>query len=150
MLGAPVPADLVSLDWFVKPVHWAEITGTVFTGENLAKVGASPFTQGFALQPISPGVFRPVPVARRGGWAQITVLPTPRLTINVHAGVDRSDNDSLLPTSLTQNTAFIFNTFYRLAPNVLWGVEIGRISTDFKNGQRPSYIHHDIHVAYLF
>ena len=95
-------------------------------------------------------MFRPVPVARSGGWAQITVLPTPRLTINVHAGVDRSDNDSLLPTSLTQNTAFIFNTFYRLAPNVLWGVEIGRISTDFKNGQRPGYLHHDIHVAYLF
>jgi hypothetical protein len=68
----------------------------------------------------------------------------------VHAGVDRSDNDYLLPTSLTQNTAFIFNTFYRLAPNVLWGFEIGHISSDFKSGQRPSYIHHDIHVAYLF
>ena len=68
----------------------------------------------------------------------------------MQAGVDRSDNDYLLPTSFTQNRAFIFNTFYRLAPNVLWGFEIGHIMTDFKNGQRPSYTHHDIHVAYLF
>jgi hypothetical protein len=150
VLDTAVPADLISFDWFVKPSHWAELTGTVFTGENLSKGGSSAVSQGFALVPVSPGVFRPVPVARSGGWAQLTVLPTSRLTINVHAGIDRSDNDFLLPTSLTQNMAFIFNTFYRLAPNVLWGFEIGRISTDFKDGQRPSYIHHDIHVAYLF
>jgi hypothetical protein len=150
VLNAGVPADLISLDWFVKPWHWAELTGTIFTGENLSKGGSSAVSQGFALVPVSPGVFRPVPVARSGGWAQLTVVPTPRLTINVHGGIDRSDNDFLLPTSLTRNTAFMFNTFYRIAPNVLWGFEIGHITSEYRDGQRPSYIHHDIHVAYLF
>src|SRR5437763_17144544 len=101
----------------------------------MSKGGSAGLSQGYALVPIGPGLFQPVPVARSGGWAQLTVLPTSRLTINVQAGVDRSDNDYLLPTSFTQNRALILNTFYRLTPNILWGFEIETIISDFQNGQ---------------
>lgn len=150
VLGTSVPADLVSLDWFVKPLQWAEFTGAVFTGENMSKGGSSGFAQGHAIVTLSPGVFLPVPVARRGGWSQLTFLPTSRLTAIVQFGVDKATNDYLLPTSLTKNRARIFSIFYRLAPNVLWGFELGQIRTTFKDGQSPSYTHHDIHVAYQF
>jgi hypothetical protein len=150
VLRTTVPADLISLDWFVKPIRWAEFTGAVFTGENMSKGGSSGFAQGHANVTLSPGVFQPVPVARRGGWAQLTFLPTSRLTVTLQAGVDNANNDYLLTTSLTKNRALVFNTFYRLAPNVLWGFELGHVRTTFKDGQQPSYTHHDIHVAYLF
>ena len=150
MLGTFVPADLISLDWFVKPVRWAEFAGAVFTGENMSKGGSSGFAQGHAIVTLSPGVFLPVPVARHGGWTQLTFLPTSRLTANLQAGVDHADNDYLLATSLTRNLALVFNTFYRMAPNVLVGFEVGHVRTDFKAGQTPSYTHHDLHIAYLF
>lgn len=150
VLGTSVPADLVSLDWFVKPIHWAEFTGAVFTGENMSKGGSSGFAQGHALVTIRPGVFQPVPVPRHGGWTQLTFLPISRLTINLQTGVDHAYEDHLLATSLTKNRALIFNSFYRVAPNVLVGFELGQIRTDFKGGQHPRYNHHDIHVAYLF
>ena len=150
VLGTFVPADLISLDWFVKPVQWAEFTGAVFTGENMSKGGSSGFAQGHALIPISPGVFQPVPVARHGGWVQLTFVPTSRLTVNLQSGVDHAENDYLLPTSLTRNRALVFNTFYRLAPNILLGFEYGNIRTDFKDGQSPTYTHNDLHIAYLF
>lgn len=85
-----------------------------------------------------------------GGWTQLTFLPTSCLTVNLQAGFDHATNDYLLPTSLTRNRALVFNAFYRVAPNVLWGFELGNVRTDFKDGQHPSYTHHDIHVAYLF
>ena len=150
VLGTSVPADLISLDWFAKPIRWAEFTGAVFRGQNMSKGGSSGFAQGHALILLRPGVFQAVPVHRHGGWTQVTLLPTSRLTVNLQAGVDHANNDYLLPIALTKNTALVFNFFYRLAPNVFWGFELGHISTDFKGGQRPSYNHHDIHLAYLF
>ncbi len=150
VLGTSVPADLVSLDWFVKPIYWAEFTGAVFTGENMSKGGSSGFAQGHAIITLRPGVFKPVPVARHGGWTQLTFVPISRLTVNLQTGVDNAVNDYLLPTSLTRNRALIFNSFYRLAPNVFLGFELGNVRTTFKDGQHPSYTHHDIHVAYVF
>jgi hypothetical protein len=150
VLGTFVPADLISLDWFVKPAPWAEFTGAVFTGENMSKGGSSGFAQGHAIITLAPGVFQPVAVARHGGWTQLTLVPIPRLTVNLQAGVDHAENDYLLPTSLTRNRVFAVNSFYRIAPNVLWGFELGYVTTTFKDGQSPSYTHQDIHVAYLF
>lgn len=150
VLRTSVPADLISLDWFVKPIRWAELTGAVFTGQNMSKGGSAGAAQGHALITVSPGVFRPVPVSRRGGWAQVTVLPTSRLTVNLHGGVDNPGDANLMPTSLTKNTALVVNFFYRLAPNVLWGFELGQVRTDLKGGQRPRFNHHDVHLTYLF
>ena len=81
---------------------------------------------------------------------QLTFVPTSRLTVNLQSGVDHAENDYLLPTSLTRNRALVFNTFYRLAPNILLGFEYGNIRTDFKDGQSPTYTHNDLHIAYLF
>jgi hypothetical protein len=134
----------------VKPIRWAEFTGAIFTGENMSKGGSSGFAQGHAVITLRPGVFQAVPVHRHGGWTQVSFLPTSRLTVNLQGGFDDPKDDYLLPTSLTKNTALVFNFFYRLAPNVFWGFELGHISTEFKGGQHPSYNHHDIHLAYLF
>ena len=143
------PADLVSLDWFVKPSRWGEFTGVIFTGQNMSKGGAGG-TQGVALVPLGLGQFEVVPVGRRGGWAQLTLLPTSRWSINLQAGLDDLEDDYLIPTSISRNQAFVFNTFYRLAPNVIWGVEVAQLRTRFKAGQRPRALHHDLYFAYLF
>jgi hypothetical protein len=144
------PADLISLDWFIKASRWAEFTGVMFTGQNMSKGGSTGGAQGVALVPLGPGQFRVVPVGRRGGWAQLTLLPTSRWSVNLQTGLDDLEADYLIPTSISRNQAFVFNTFYRVAPNVIWGVEVSLLRTRYKAGQHPQAIHHDVYFAYVF
>lgn len=145
-----VPADLVSVDWFVRPLRAIEFTGMVYTGRNLSKLGSSGSAQGVATVTTASGQIRVVPVGRRGGWSQLTFLPTSRLTVNLQAGIDDPNDDNLLAIGITQNTALVANTFYRLAPNVVWGVETAQVRSRYKAGQRPQFNHYDFYVAFLF
>lgn len=148
--GTSVPSRVYSLDGFFNPVSRLELTGFVFTGKNVAKSSARA-VYGFSILTPAPGVIRAIPIRARGGWGQVTFLATRRLTFNVAAGVENPDDRDLLPEMMiSKNQAYLVNGFYRLAPNVVFGVEVSQTLTRYKTGQRPRFNHYDLHLAYLF
>ncbi|MBI3696622.1 MAG: hypothetical protein HY238_17505 [Acidobacteria bacterium] len=148
--GAAVPSSAFSLDWFVNPHRKLEFTGTLFTGQNLAKLGSGGVSQGFTILTPRPGEIQVIPVRTRGGWAQVTYLATSRLSFNVYGGQDDPNNRDLLPNGTAKNLAYAGNVFYRLAHNVVAGAEVSRVRTQFLSGQHPANTHFDLSLAYLF
>ncbi len=148
--GAVVPARAFSLDWFFNPHPRIEFTGNLFRGRNLAKLGAGGVRQGFLVQRISPTQVVFLPVRTRGGWTQVSFLPTSRLTFNLQAGQDDPNNRDLAPGGIVKNLAFGANVFYRIGPNVVVGGEVSQVRTRYLSGQRPLNNHYDLAVAYLF
>jgi hypothetical protein len=146
-----VPASLFSLDWFFNPVRRIEFTGTVFTGKNLAKFGGLNSVQGFNILALRSGEIRVIPVRSRGGWAQLTWLATSRLSFNLFSGQHDSNNRDLSnPAGVSKNLAYGANFFYKLAPNVVTGLEASQTRTWYLGGQRPLNDHLDWYVGYLF
>jgi uncharacterized protein (UPF0335 family) len=148
--GGSLPARAFSVDWFVNPHRRVEFTGAMFVGRNLAKLGGGGARQGFTIRRTSGGQVQVIPVRTRGGWAQLTWLPTSRLTFNVQAGQDDPNNADLAPGGIVKNLAYGANVFYRIAPNVVIGVESSQVRTRYVGGQRPLNNHYDLAVAYLF
>jgi hypothetical protein len=148
--GYTLPARAFSLDWFVNPHPRVEFTGALFTGRNLAKLGGGGVRQGFSLRTRAPGDNDFIPVRTRGGWAQMTFLPTSRLSLNLQGGQDDPHNRDLMPGGVVKNLAFGANLFYRIAPNVVVGGEVSQVRTGYTGGQRPRNNHYDLAVAYLF
>ena len=149
--GASVPSSIFQLDWFWNPVRQLEFTGAMFTGANLTKFGGLGTTHGFVISTPRPGEIRAIAVRGRGGWAQLTWLATPRLSFNVFSGEHDLNNRDLPSTQVVdRNLAYGVNFFYRLAPNVITGIEASQIRTWWMTGQRPLNNHYDLYVAYLF
>jgi hypothetical protein len=149
--GASVPSSVYSVDWFWNPVRQLEFTGTAFTGKNLAKFGGLGNAQGFTILTPRPGETRVIPVRGRGGWAQVTWLATSRLSFNFFSGQHDSYNrDLVAPTVVGKNLANGVNSFYRVAPNVITGIEVSQVRTWYLGGQRPLNNHYDVYVGYLF
>jgi len=148
--GASVPSRLFSLDWFVNPHARVEFSGTWFAGRNLAKLGAGGVRQGFTVLRPRTRDQQIIPVRTRGGWAQLSLLATPRLSFNLYGGQDDPHNRDLVPGGIAKNLAYAANVFYKLAPNVVVGGEVSQVRTQFLNGQRPLNNHYDLAVAYLF
>ena len=84
-----------------------------------------------------------------GGWAQLSLRATPRLTFNLFGGW-QNNRDRDLYYGIANNQAYAANLMYRLAPNVIFSLETGQARTDYLiNGNRLSN-HHDLGFAYLF
>ena len=150
--GASIPSDVLSMDWFWNPVRQLEFTGAAFTGKNLANLGGLANSQGFAiLAAPGPGEIRVIPVRGRGGWAQLTWLAASRLTVNAFSGQhDANSRDLVGPSIVHKNLANGINLFYRIAPNVVSGIEVSQVRTWYLGGQRPLNNHYDLYLGYLF
>jgi len=148
--GLSIPSRIYALDWFVSPVARLELSGMLFTGENVGNL-AGRNAYSFTILTPSPGEIRGIAVRELGGWAQVAFKATPRLTLNVYSGLeDPNDDDAVAPDGVIRNVAAAANTFFRLAPNVVTGFEISQIRTDYKAGQHPRLNHYDVYIAYLF
>jgi hypothetical protein len=142
--GYSVPSNLFSLDWFARPLARVELTGAFFSGQNVGPLGG--MQQGFTVLPNG----QAIAVHARGGWAQLTLVATRRLSFHLFTGLEKDREEDLAAGSLLRNWLYGANLFYRLAPNVLLGVETTQARTTyFGDGYRLNN-HYDLALAYQF
>ena len=141
--GTSVPSNLFSLDWFTNPWRKLEFTGAFFTGQNVGPVGG---LEGFTILPSGLAI----PVHSKGGWGQLTFLATRRLSFHIFSGLENDREADLTPYAIDRNWLYGANFFYRLAPNVLLGVETSQARSRYvETGMRLNN-HYDLALAYLF
>ena len=91
------------------------------------------------------------PVISGGGWAELSVPITNRLTVNGIAGLESDRKDALANgLSVARGASFAGNVMFHLTSNVLLSVEAQRLWTRTFAGQADIYNHYDLAVAYLF
>jgi hypothetical protein len=144
--GISVPSDVVSLDWLVAPTDRVELTGAVYTGENLADFGLGAIRQGFTVL----GPRNALPIRAQGGWAQYTLRATSRLSFHLFGGIHDGRNRDLLPGDIADNHSFGGNFFYHLAPNVILSFEGAQMRTQYLGPGLRLNNHYDLALAYLF
>lgn len=142
--GAGVPSRLYAMDWMVKPASWMEITGTWFTGKNLAPIGG--LVQGYKL--IEPGNVRAI--RGTGGWHQVSFPVTPRLTFNAFGGWQNANRGDLRRGDIDTSFSFAANVIYRLGSNVLVSAEALQNRLGYVPYAPAVRNHYDIAIGYLF
>ncbi|HEX3685362.1 MAG TPA: hypothetical protein VHU83_22705 [Bryobacteraceae bacterium] len=144
LLGQSVPSRLVSLDAFYKSLRKLEISGTLFYGENFANLGGEP-----------PGVTvendrTVIPIHGAGGWVQVALPVTSRLTFDVYTGRQANDTNDLNQYEIFRTLTYAGNILYRLSPNVIIGFEGSRNRLDDYEARELLTNRYDATVAYLF
>ncbi len=146
VLETSLPSDVYSLDWLARPWRFIELTGTAYTGRNVAPLGTGGIRQGF----VSLGPGSALPVRSRGGWAQLTWRPASRVWFNLFSGQQDDRNSDLPAGSIGKNLALGANLFYRLAPNVLASLEVSQTRTNYIGTGTRLNNHYDLALGYLF
>jgi hypothetical protein len=148
------PSHVFSMDWLIKPIRPVEFTGFFFAGVNVAHFDTTGVRQGFSI--IGPG--NVLPIHSRGGWAQLKLIATNRLSFHLMAG-QQDDRDSEVRAGLGaggasggigKNLAYGANLFYKLAPNVITSFEATQIRTRYLILGNRLVNHYDVAIAYLF
>ena len=103
----------------------------LFAGQNTANLGT--LRQGFTII----GLRQVVPIHSIGGWGQISYAATPRLTFNVYGGQHDDRNRDLRGRGIGKNFIYSANTFYRIAPNVIFALEVMQIRTTYLETGTP-------------
>jgi type II secretory pathway component PulM len=142
--GLSVPSHIFSVDWFARPWQKLEFSGAFFTGQNVGPLGG--VQPGFTV--ISP--FSAIPVHSQGGWAQLALPITNRLSFHLFSGVEDDRNRDLVSGDIGRNWMYGANLFYRLAPNVLLGLETSQLRTTYVPSGTRLNDHYDLALAYLF
>jgi len=141
--GASVPSNLFSLDWFTNPLSKLEFTGAFFSGQNVAPLGG---LEGYTILPN----YTIIPIHSKGGWGQLTLLATPRLSFHLFSGLENGRTADLADYAIGRNWLYGANFFYRLAPNVLLGAEVSQARTLYIDSSVRLNNHYDLALAYLF
>jgi hypothetical protein len=142
--GFKLPSNAFSLDWFVNPFEKLEFNGAFYSGENVGNMGT--VRQSFTIFSDR----RIVPIRAMGGWAQVSVPWTPRLSFHIYGGQHDDRNQDLLTGNIAKNQAYFGNVMYKVAPNVILSFEGGQVRTTYlRNGVRLNN-HYDLAMAYQF
>lgn len=141
-----VPSRVFSLDWYFRPVARVEWSGAFFTGKNVHHFGGGALQQGYVV--LSEG--RMLPVHSIGGWGQLKLTATRRLSFNLFSGQQDDRNTDLQRGSVGKNLTVGANFRYRLGPNVLVGLEASQLRTAYIRAGTLLVNHYDLAVAYLF
>jgi hypothetical protein len=142
--GFSAPSHLATVDWLIQPVSKLQYSGMMFFGENAAGLGG--LRQGFT-------VFydrRAVPVGANGGWMQLSYLATKRLTFNFFGGLENDRAADLLSGDIHRNLMYAGNAIYRLGSNVLIGMEVSQVRTNYFLLPSRLNNHYDLSLGYLF
>lgn len=142
--GTSVNSRILSFDGLFKPASFIEVTGAFFRGQNVSSLGA--LRQGFLI--LAPG--RAIPVHSTGGWAQIALFPTSRLTFHIYGGEHWNRPADLLTGSPHRNFVYAGNFMYRIAPNIIGSWEMSQTRTNYLNQGLRLNNHYDLALAYLF
>lgn len=144
LLGQSVDSRVVSADLVFKPLSKLEFTGIVFHGENFSNIGGGP-----------PGIsitnqFIVIPIHGTGGWLQLAVPVTNRLTFDFYAGRQLNNAQDLLPDEIARTLTYAGNVLYRISPNVVLGFEGSQGRLDLLDAHQILSNRYDATVAYLF
>jgi hypothetical protein len=143
ILGESVPSRLISVDALYKPLEKLELSGTIFHGENFANLGGLP-----------PGVTvragTVIPIRGGGGWIQLALPLTKRLTFDVYGGRQLNDHHDLNSYEVYRTLTYASNVLYRISPNVILGFEGSRNDIENFNMHRLLTNRYDATIAYLF
>ena len=142
--GTSVPSRLGTLDWLLKPAPFIEFSGAFFRGENAAGLGG--LRQGFMVSPS--GAVNPVHAT--GGWGQIALFATPRLSFHLFGGNESDRASDLAGRGVRSNFIYAGNMIYKLAPNVLAALELSQNRTEYIGAGQRLNNHYDLAIAYLF
>jgi len=142
--GKSVPSSLYSFDWFANPWKRLEFSGVFYSGQNVAHLGSGT-RQGFAIYRNYGYAIPSV-----GGWGQLTLHTLPRLDFHFFTGQVDDGNSDLVKGSIGKNLLFGGNAYFRIAPNVLVGVEASQVRTMYIGQGVRLNNHYDLALAYLF
>lgn len=142
--GTSIDSRLASIDWYIRPWSRLEFSGTFFRGRNFSSLGALP--QSVTVLPSD----RIIPVHGEGGWIQLSSPLTSRLTLNLFGGSQSNRAQDLAPGDIQRNVSYAANLMYRLAPNILVGVEGLQFRTRLVPSQDRLQNHYDLSFAYMF
>lgn len=141
--GVAVPSRLFGADLLIKPSSKFEITGLAFSGKNFANLGALG-----GITAVDPE--RPIPVRGEGGWAQLRIMPTQKLSFDFYGGQQDDRNRDLEAGSIAKNQYYAGNVMYLIAPNVMTSFELGHVRTTYLGIGTRTNNHYDLALAYLF
>ncbi len=144
VVGQTAPSRLFTVDWMLEPISLVQFSGTFFTGKNAAGVGG--LRQGFSIFAYK----RVVAIPATGGWAQLSLLATRRLSFNMYGGQESDRPSDLLNGNISRNLAYAANLIYRFGPNVLAGLEASQVRTTYVGSGLRINNHYDLGLAYLF
>lgn len=143
ILGESVPSTVISVDGLYKPISKLELSGTIFHGENFANLGGLP--PGVTVRDDSV-----IPIRGSGGWLQLALPLTSRLTFDVYAGRQLNDRNDLNSFEVYRTLTYASNVLYRISPNVILGFEGSRNDLENFNMHRLLTNRYDATIAYLF
>jgi hypothetical protein len=142
--GVDVPSRLFTVDWLIQPMAKVQLTGLFFTGENSSVIGG--LRGGFTVFPSN----LIQAVGATGGWAQLSYLATNRLTFNIYGGQESHNAADLLAGEITRNFEYAGNAIYKLGLNVLLGLEVSQVRTNYLQQSNRLVNHYDLALGYLF
>ena len=142
--GESIESRLVTLDGLFRPVHLVELSGAFFGGQNAAGLGG--LGPGFRVTPAGDAYA----VNSRGGWLQLALFPTQRLTLHFFGGAQVNRRSDLIGYYPQSNISVAANIYYRLAPNVFLAFEAAQARTTWTSGTTHLRNHYDLALAYMF
>jgi hypothetical protein len=89
-------------------------------------------------------------VHSRGGWLQLALFPTQRLSFHFFGGTQINRRTDLAGYYPQSNISFAGNAYYQLAPNVFLAFEAAQTRTTWTNGVTHLRNHYDLALAYKF
>lgn len=142
--GTSQPSQLFTADWRIQPNRAFELTGAFFTGRNAGPIGG--IRQGIV---VIPGIgFRSV--GTTGGWSQLMYRPFDRLRFHAMAGTQDDRSAQLNRGNINRNFSWILNSMYQLGPNVVVGLEMQQIRTDYLGLPTRVLNRYDLALGYIF
>ena len=117
--------------------------GTFFQGENMGIIGG--LRQGVTVVGNQARAVR-----GQGGWAQVKVRLTSRLSANIFGGQEDDRNRDLLRGATAKNQSYAANLMYKLGTNILTSFEASTTRTSYLGSGVRSFPHYDLAIAYLF
>jgi hypothetical protein len=139
-----VPSRLYTFDWSMSPDGRLGFTGMYYRGQNTANLGT--LRQGLTIL----GPRDVIAIHSNGGWAQVSYQATPRVSFNIYGGQHDDRDRDLRANQIGKNFAYAANALYRIAPNVILGLELMQARTTYLQTGRRLNNHYDLALAYQF
>jgi hypothetical protein len=89
-------------------------------------------------------------VQSKGGWGQVSLAATNRLTFHVFGGVHNDRDEDLNRGQNGLNRSGGANAMYRVAPNVILSFEGMQIRSNYVGTVNRRTNRYDLSIAYLF
>jgi hypothetical protein len=142
--GRSADSRIGTIDWSFLTGPHLSITGTFYSGKNVAGLGSL----GNGISFLPDGTVRPV--RTKGGWTQFAVPLTRRLTLNAFGGLESDRADNYSSTAIVRDLTYATNVVYRLGPNVVVAVEGLQSRTRLYSGGSGVFNRYDLALGYLF